>query len=59
MGIDAPKPINEDSEHYRCGQKAANDLNAIIARRLVSCVDIDERSYDRSWHTTNMAGCPA
>ena len=55
MGIDAPKPINEDSEHYRCGQMAANDLDAIIARRFVSCVDIDQRSYDRSWQKADMA----
>jgi endonuclease YncB( thermonuclease family) len=32
---------------YRCGAKAANELDRFIAGRLVSCVDIDERTYDR------------
>jgi endonuclease YncB( thermonuclease family) len=33
-GIDAPESDqlcrNEESEHYRCGQQAANDLDAFI-----------------------------
>ena len=37
MGIDAPESDqlcrNEDSEHYRCGQKAANDLDREIDLR--------------------------
>jgi endonuclease YncB( thermonuclease family) len=59
-GIDAPESDqlcqNENSEHYRCGQKAANDLDAMIARRPVSCVDIDERSYNRTVAVCTVAG---
>src|SRR6266702_5551249 len=43
-GIDAPETDqlcrNESNEHYRCGQKAANDLDAFIARRPVECVGL-------------------
>jgi hypothetical protein len=37
-GIDAPETdqfCRNGSEHYRCGQKAANDLDAFIGRRTV------------------------
>lgn len=48
-GIDAPESDqlcrNEESEHYRCGQKAANDLDAFIARRPVECVEVDRDRY--------------
>jgi endonuclease YncB( thermonuclease family) len=59
-GIDAPESDqlcrNEDSTQYRCGQKAANDLDAMIARRPVSCVDLDERSYNRTVAVCTVAG---
>jgi len=39
-GIDAPESMQlcrgEDSLQYRCGAKAANDLDAFIARRPVN-----------------------
>jgi endonuclease YncB( thermonuclease family) len=44
-GIDAPESDqpcrNDDDEHYRCRQKAANGLNAFAARRRVECVEVD------------------
>ena len=47
-GVDAPESSQlcrgEDSEQYRCGAQAANDLDAFIARRPVSCLPI---SLDR------------
>jgi endonuclease YncB( thermonuclease family) len=43
-GIDAPESDqlcrNRSNEHYRCGQKAANDLDTFIARRPVKCVEV-------------------
>jgi endonuclease YncB( thermonuclease family) len=51
-GIDAPESDqlcrNEGSEHYRCGQKAANDLDAFIVRRPVSCIPISLDQYGRT-----------
>jgi endonuclease YncB( thermonuclease family) len=51
-GIDAPESDqlcrNDDGEHYRCGQKAANDLDAFIARRPVECVEVDRDQYRRA-----------
>jgi endonuclease YncB( thermonuclease family) len=51
-GIDAPESDqlcrNEGSEHYRCGQKAANDLDAFNARRAVECVEVDRDQYRRA-----------
>jgi endonuclease YncB( thermonuclease family) len=51
-GIDAPESSQlcrgEDSEQYRCGAKAANDLDAFIARRPVSCIPISLDQYGRT-----------
>lgn len=51
FGIDAPESDQlcrgNDSLQYRCGAKAANELDRFIGRRAVSCVDIDERTYKR------------
>jgi endonuclease YncB( thermonuclease family) len=51
-GIDAPESDqlcrNEESEHYRCGQKAANELDAFVARRTVQCVEVDRDQYKRA-----------
>ncbi len=47
-GIDAPESSQlcrgEDSLQYRCGAKAANELDAFIARRPVDCspVSLDQ-----------------
>lgn len=52
FGIDAPESDQlcrgDDSLQYRCGAKAANALDAFIAGRPVSCIDIDERTYRRA-----------
>jgi endonuclease YncB( thermonuclease family) len=44
LGIDAPESSQlcrgEDSLRYRCGAKAANDLNAFIATRPVNCLSV-------------------
>src|SRR5437867_8286882 len=49
-GIDAPESSQlcrgEDSLQYRCGAQAANDLDAFIARRPVSCSPV---SSDPVW----------
>ena len=51
-GIDAPESSQlcrgEDSLQYRCGAKAANDLDAFIAGRLVSCIPISLDQYGRT-----------
>jgi endonuclease YncB( thermonuclease family) len=55
-GIDAPESSQlcrgDDSLPYRCGAKAANDLDAFIASRPVSCLPI---SLDR--HGRTVATC--
>jgi endonuclease YncB( thermonuclease family) len=59
-GIDAPESDqlcrNEDGEPYRCGQKAANDLDALIARRPVDCVEVDRDRYKRAVAVCTVAG---
>src|ERR1700681_1701228 len=52
FGIDAPESDqlcrNEESELYRCGQKASNALFNFIARRPIECVGVDRDRYNRS-----------
>jgi endonuclease YncB( thermonuclease family) len=51
-GIDAPESSQlcrgEDSLQYQCGTKAANELDAFIARRPVSCIPISLDRYGRT-----------
>jgi endonuclease YncB( thermonuclease family) len=51
-GVDAPESTQlcrgEDSNQYRCGAQAANDLDAFIARRPVSCLPISLDQYGRT-----------
>ncbi|NOJ46050.1 thermonuclease family protein [Bradyrhizobium archetypum] len=51
-GIDAPESSQlcrgEDSLPYRCGTKAANELDAFIARRPVSCTPVSLDAYGRT-----------
>jgi endonuclease YncB( thermonuclease family) len=51
-GIDAPESTQlcrgEDSKLYRCGAKAANDLDGYIANRSVSCLPISSDQYGRT-----------
>jgi endonuclease YncB( thermonuclease family) len=59
-GIDAPESDqlcrDNVSTQYRCGAQAANDLDAMIARRPVSCVDIDQRTFGRTVAVCTVAG---
>ncbi len=51
-GVDAPESSQlcrgEDSLQYQCGAQAANDLDAFIARRPVSCLPISLDRYGRT-----------
>jgi endonuclease YncB( thermonuclease family) len=59
-GIDAPETdqlcSNQGGEHYRCGQKAANDLDAFIGPRPVSCIEVDRDRYKRAVAVCTVAG---
>lgn len=59
-GIDALKSSQlcrgEDSLQYRCRAKAANGLDAFIARRLVSCIQISLDQYGRTVASCSVAG---
>ncbi|WP_245334862.1 thermonuclease family protein [Bradyrhizobium mercantei] len=59
-GIDAPESSQlcrgEDSLEYRCGARAANDLNSFIARRVVHCVPINLDQYGRTVATCSVGG---
>jgi endonuclease YncB( thermonuclease family) len=46
----------EDSLQYRCGVKAANDLDALIARRPVTCIPISLDQYGRPVASCSVAG---
>ena len=57
-GIDAPESTQlcrgDDSLQYRCGAKAANDLDAFIARRPVSCTPVSLDQYGRTVATCSV-----
>jgi endonuclease YncB( thermonuclease family) len=57
-GIDAPESAqlcrDEDSLQYRCGAKAANELDAFIARRPVNCIPISLDQYRRTVATCSV-----
>src|ERR1700749_2517201 len=59
-GVDAPESSQlcrgADSNLYRCGAKAANDLNSFIARRPVNCTPVAEDQYGRTVATCSVAG---
>jgi endonuclease YncB( thermonuclease family) len=59
-GIDAPESDqlcrNGGREHYRCGQIAANDLDAFIARRPVKCIEVDRDQDKRAVAVCTVAG---
>jgi endonuclease YncB( thermonuclease family) len=46
----------EDSSRYRCCALAANDLDAFIARRPVSCVPLNLDPYGRPVATCSVGG---
>jgi endonuclease YncB( thermonuclease family) len=57
-GIDAPESSQlcrgEDSLQYRCGAKAANDLDAFISRRSLNCIPISLDQYGRTVATCSI-----
>src|ERR1700738_2644268 len=59
-GIDAPESSQlcrgGDSLQYRSGAKAANVLDAFIARRPVSCLPISLDQYGRTVATCSVGG---
>jgi endonuclease YncB( thermonuclease family) len=59
-GIDAPESSQlcrgEDSEQYRCGAQAANDLDTFLAGRPISCLPISLDRYGRTVATCAVAG---
>jgi endonuclease YncB( thermonuclease family) len=59
-GVDAPESSQlcrgEDSLQYKCGAKAANDLDAFIARRPVNCLPITLDQYGRTVASCSVDG---
>jgi endonuclease YncB( thermonuclease family) len=59
-GIDAPESSQlcrgEDSLQYRCGQRAANELAALIGNRPVSCTPMNLDRYGRTVASCAVAG---
>jgi endonuclease YncB( thermonuclease family) len=59
-GVDAPESDQlcrgEDSLQYRCGAKAANELDAFIDKRPVSCIPISLDQYGRTVATCSVGG---
>jgi endonuclease YncB( thermonuclease family) len=59
-GIDAPESSQlcrgADSNLYRCGANAANDLDTFVARRPVSCMPVSEDQYGRSVAICSVGG---
>jgi endonuclease YncB( thermonuclease family) len=59
-GVDAPESSQlcrgADSNLYRCGANAANDLDTFIARQPVKCTPISEDQYGRSVATCSVGG---
>lgn len=59
-GIDAPESSQlcrgDDSLQYRCGAKAANELDAFITGRAASCVPVSLDAYDRTVATCSVDG---
>jgi endonuclease YncB( thermonuclease family) len=58
--VDAPESSQlcrgADSDPYRCGAKAANDLDTFIAGRLVNCTPVAEDQYGRTVATCSVGG---
>ena len=59
-GIDAPESSqlcrDEDSSVYRCGARVANDLDAFLARRPVTCTPMNLDQYGRTVAACSVAG---
>jgi len=59
-GIDAPESSQlcrgDDSKQYRCGAKAANELDVFIARRSVDCSPLSLDQYGRTVAVCSIDG---
>ena len=59
-GIDAPESNQlcrgDDSVQYRCGAKAANELDGFIARRPVDCSPVSLDQYRRTVAVCSISG---
>jgi endonuclease YncB( thermonuclease family) len=59
-GIDAPETTqlcrNDESLQYRCGAKAAKDVDAFIARRPVDCSPVNLDQYGRTVAVCSIGG---
>jgi endonuclease YncB( thermonuclease family) len=59
-GIDTPESTQlcraDDSRLYRCGAKAANELDAFIAGRPVSCAPLSQDQYGRTVASCSVNG---
>jgi endonuclease YncB( thermonuclease family) len=59
-GVDAPESSQlcrgDDSNQYRCGAKAANELDAFIAQRSVDCSPISLDQYRRTVAVCSIDG---
>jgi endonuclease YncB( thermonuclease family) len=59
-GIDTPESSQlcraDDSRLYRCGAKAANELDAFIAGRPVSCAPLSQDQYGRTVASCSVNG---
>ncbi len=59
-GVNAPESSQlcrgADSNLYRCGAKAANDLDSFIARRPVNCTPVAGDQYGRTVATCSVGG---
>jgi endonuclease YncB( thermonuclease family) len=45
-----------DSNLYRCGANAANELDSFIARRPINCTSVSEDQYGRTVATCSVGG---
>src|ERR1700742_5106601 len=59
-GIDAPESTQlcrgDDSLQYRCGARAANELDIFIARRPVDCSPVNPDQYGRTVAVCSIDG---
>jgi endonuclease YncB( thermonuclease family) len=59
-GIDAPESSQlcrgDDSIQYRCGAKAANDLDSFLAQRPIDCAPVNLDQYRRTVAVCSVDG---
>jgi endonuclease YncB( thermonuclease family) len=59
-GIDAPESNQlcrgDDSTQYRCGAKAASDLDSFLNKRSINCVPVSLDQYGRTLAVCSIGG---